>query len=60
MNTAPPTLVVNELKIVGVPSMASIIDQLTLEVNPGEILGVVGESGSGKTTLGLSLLHYCK
>ncbi|MCQ9165864.1 MULTISPECIES: ABC transporter ATP-binding protein [unclassified Arthrobacter] len=60
MSNSAPTLVVDDLRIVGVPSMASIIDELTLEVNPGEILGVVGESGSGKTTLGLSLLNYCK
>jgi peptide/nickel transport system ATP-binding protein len=29
---------------------------VTLEVAPGEILGLVGESGSGKSVLGLSLL----
>jgi peptide/nickel transport system ATP-binding protein len=53
-------LAVDGLRIVGVPSMASIVDELVLELRPGEILGVVGESGSGKTTLGLALLNYCK
>ncbi len=33
------------------------VDGLSLELRPGETLGVVGESGSGKTTLGLALLQ---
>ncbi len=37
-----------------------IVEDLTLRVEPGEIVGLVGESGSGKTTTALALLGYAR
>jgi peptide/nickel transport system ATP-binding protein len=37
-----------------------IVDEVSLEIAAGEILGVVGESGSGKTTLGLAVLAHAR
>jgi len=41
----------------GAPPMIQILDNIDLEVESGESLGIVGESGSGKTSLGRTLLR---
>ncbi|MDX6741331.1 ABC transporter ATP-binding protein [Actinocorallia sp. A-T 12471] len=38
--------------VVDHPGRPAALDKITLQVAPGEVLGLVGESGSGKTTLG--------
>ena len=37
-----------------------IVDEVTLSIQPGRVLGLVGESGSGKTTVGLAVLGHAR
>jgi peptide/nickel transport system ATP-binding protein len=41
----------------GGPRILHAIDDVSLEIYPGEVLGLVGESGCGKTTLGRCILR---
>jgi peptide/nickel transport system ATP-binding protein len=56
---APPVLQVRNLAMhFGSPKAPlKAVDDVSLEVRPGETLGIVGESGSGKTTMGRCLLR---
>ena len=53
-------LVVNDLRIDVETSGNDIVDEVTLSIAPGEVLGLVGESGSGKTTVGLAVLGHAR
>jgi peptide/nickel transport system ATP-binding protein len=44
-------------KLHGQSEFVNAVDDVTLDINKSEILGIVGESGSGKTTLGRTILR---
>ena len=54
----PPTLAIDGLaiEIAGRRSVASVAEGVSLDIWPGEIVGLIGESGSGKTMISLAVL----
>ena len=54
-------LVVSDLQVTLPPhqggDQVTVVDDVSLEINEGEIVGMVGESGSGKTMTALSVLR---
>jgi peptide/nickel transport system ATP-binding protein len=58
MNEA--AVIVRGLRVTTADGRRCLVDDASLELASGEVLGIVGESGSGKTTLGLALLHHCR
>jgi peptide/nickel transport system ATP-binding protein len=55
-----PVVYVDGLRVELSGTGDDIVDEIALDVQAGEILGLIGESGSGKTTVGLSLLGYTR
>jgi peptide/nickel transport system ATP-binding protein len=50
----------SDLRVALTGSDIDVVDEITLELRPGEVVGLVGESGSGKTTAGTALLGYAR
>ncbi|NTF91422.1 ABC transporter ATP-binding protein [Agrobacterium rhizogenes] len=44
----------------GSPGSALIVDDVSLRVERGSVLGLIGESGAGKSTIGLAALGYVR
>jgi peptide/nickel transport system ATP-binding protein len=51
---------VSDLRIELTGRGVDVVDEISLEIHPGEVLGLVGESGSGKTTVGMALLGHVR
>jgi peptide/nickel transport system ATP-binding protein len=57
-----PILDIRDLSIIYPISIGTVhaVQDVTLSIYKGEVLGIVGESGCGKSTLGLSILKLMK
>jgi peptide/nickel transport system ATP-binding protein len=58
--TRPASVDVDDLRIELVGVGVDVVDEIAIDIYPGEVLGLVGESGSGKTTVGMALLGHVR
>ena len=55
-----PAVEIRDLRVELTGSGDDVVDEIRIEIQAGEVLGLVGESGCGKTTIGMALLGHCR
>ena len=54
-----PVLKITDLRVENL-SGGVLVDNVSFELRPGEVLGLIGESGAGKSTIGLASMVYAR
>ncbi len=52
-------LKIRNLRIESISGLV-LVDDVSLDLNPGEVMGLIGESGAGKSTIGLASMVYAR
>ncbi len=58
-----PLLIISDLEVTARDKKGNdhkIVDNISFEVQPGEVIALIGESGSGKTTISLACMGYSR